>query len=279
MNTVWQPAARRGADLCVLAGLVLVLTGTAKAQEVDHSHALYDGVLKAHVRDGQLDYRALKSSPNALHRYLDEMAAVTESNSTSWDESRRLAFLLNLYNAATIRLILDHYPVKSIKDIGNWRRGPWDQGTVRLFGNTVTLNDLEHGILRKKYDEPRLHMALVCAAKGCPPLRNEAYRAPRLEEQLADQTRVYLASPAGMSIDRQAGKVFLSSILKWYGDDFVSKYAPQTPFAGQNEGKSAVLNFCARYAPEIHRRYLKAGSYSVHFLDYDWALNQVKGPR
>ena len=166
------------------------------------------------ISNGQVDYMGLKADPKALDRYLTTLATVSGVQLQSWTESQQLAFFINLYNASTLRLILDNYPVKSIKDIGSLFTGPWDQPAVRLFGKTVTLNTLEHALLRKQYHEPRLHMALVCAAKGCPPLRSEAYTAERLNEQLDAQARTYLASPAGLHIDR-AGAACRRAWAKW----------------------------------------------------------------
>jgi hypothetical protein len=182
--------------------------------------------------------------------------------------------LINLYNAATLKLIIDHYPVKSIKDIGSFFKGPWDQPVVRLFGNTITLNHLEHDILRKQYSEPRIHMALVCAAKSCPRLRSEAYLAEKLDEQLKDQSRGFLTSPPGLSIDRKKKAVYFSSIFKWYGDDFIAKYAPAAGFTGLNKTERAVANFCSAYLVSADSDFLAAGGYSVKYQDYDWSLNE-----
>ncbi|MBW6487244.1 MAG: DUF547 domain-containing protein [Syntrophobacterales bacterium] len=148
---------------------------------------------------------------------------------------------------------------------------------VRLFGNTITLNTLEHGILRKQYNEPRLHMALVCAAKGCPPLRSEAFTGERLNEQLDDQARRFPGNPLAFRIDRRNEVVYFSSIFKWYGDDFRARYAPTTGFIGLNETRRAIANFCSRYLSDADRKYLEAGGYAVKFLDYDWSLNERKG--
>jgi len=156
-------------------------------------------------------------------------------------------------------------------------KGPWDQPVVRLFGNTITLNTLEHGILRKQYNEPRLHMALVCAAKGCPPLRSEAFTGERLNEQLDDQARRFPGNPLAFRIDRRNEVVYFSSIFKWYGDDFRARYAPTTGFIGLNETRRAIANFCSRYLSDADRKYLEAGGYAVKFLDYDWSLNERKG--
>ena len=183
---------------------------------------------------------------------LATLAAVSRPDFEAWSEAQQMAFLINLYNAATLQLIRENYPVKSIKETRRLTRGPWDRRIVRLFGEKISLNNLEHDILRKKYKEPRLHMVLVCAAKGCPPLRSEAYRAARLEAQLTEQSRIYLASPAGMRIDRPAKRLYLSAIFKWYGGDFPSL----TDFAETYSGKSLTG--------------LKLG-----YLDYDWSLNDL----
>jgi hypothetical protein len=130
-------------------------------------------------------------------------------------------------------------------------KGPWDQPVVPLFGKTITLNTLEHKIIRPQYHEPRAHMALVCAAKGCPILRSEAYTADKLDDQLDDQSRQYLATPAGLVIDRKKDTASISAIFKWYGDDFASIPA----FIGKHSGESVE-------------------GLKIKYLDYDWSLNE-----
>ncbi|MBR9986934.1 MAG: DUF547 domain-containing protein [Desulfosarcina sp.] len=214
------------------------------------------------------------SDTKGLERYLDATADVGKTQFNDWNESERLSFLINLYNAATLKLIVDHYPVKSIKKIGSIFRGPWDQPVVRLFGEDITLDNLEHDIIRKKYSEPRIHLALVCAAKGCPRLRSEAYAAERLDEQLDDQSQDFLSSPAGLHIDRESQVVYFSSIFKWYGEDFIVGYSPTSEFTGLDRIERAVANFSSRYLSASDRDYLKTGGYSVKYLDYDWSLNE-----
>lgn len=260
---------------CLLLAFLLVAAALpAAAQDFDHTHRLYDSVVNTFVLEGWVDYRGLKANPGKLNQYLAGPAQVSEKQFNAWNEARQLAFLINLYNARTLLLILDHYPVKSIKDIGSIFKGPWDQPVVRLFGRTITLDILEHEILRKKYSEPRIHLALVCAAKGCPPLRSEAYTAENLDAQLDDQARQFLANPIKFRIDRLKRVVHLSPIFKWYGGDFRGKYAPISGFSGLNENERAVINFCGRYLSPNDRAYLAAGGYSVDFLDYDWSLNE-----
>jgi hypothetical protein len=234
---------------------------SSPAAEFDQSHQLLDQVLHQYVKDARVDYKALKASPEELNRYLAQLAAVGKSEFKQWNEKQQLAFLINAYNASTLKLITDHYPVKSIKDIGSFLNGPWDQPVVKLFGQTITLNTLEHGILRKDYSEPRIHFALVCAAKGCPPLRSEAYLGARLDEQLDDQAKSFLAASSKNRVDAQNHVVYLSPIFKWYGEDFVKK-------AG------SVLNFLQNYFPERDARELRQGEFKIKYTDYDWSLNE-----
>ena len=233
----------------LLSIVCLGLTLAAFAQEFD-SRA-YDDLLKTFVENGRVDYQGLKADPAPLIKHLIWVGQITEAEFNSWADPQQLAFLINLYNASTLQLILDHYPVASIKKIGTLFKGPWDQPAVTLFGKTITLNELEHGVIRKQHNEPRVHMALVCAAKGCPILRNEVYTAEKLDEQLADQSRQYLATSAGLIINRKKGVANISSIFKWYGDDFVS-----------------VPDFIQKYSGESIR------GMKIRTLKYDWSLNE-----
>ncbi len=207
-------------------------------------------LFQRHIQNGQVDYHTLKENPLPLIRAMAAASAVTEKDFASWNKNRQLAFLINLYNTATLQLIVDHYPVESIKKIGNTFKGPWDQSVVPLFGKKITLNELEHEIIRKQYPDPRIHMALVCAAKGCPVLRSEAYTAEKLDEQLNDQSRIYLNSPAGLVINRAKKEANISSIFNWYSGDFRS--VPE--FVEKHSGQS--LN-----------------GLKIRYLNYDWSLN------
>ena len=166
---------------CLIAATLLygLLVTSARASEFNHSHKLYANGLKQYVKGGLVDYSELKSNPNELRSYLDQTATVSEADFNSWTQERRLAFLINLYNAGALLLIIDHYPVASIKDIAADSKGQWELPVVSLFGEKITLNHLEHGIIRKSYDEPRVHFALVCAALGCPSLKLPEHSAGR----------------------------------------------------------------------------------------------------
>jgi hypothetical protein len=244
-----------------LAWAFLFLAQLPQAYAFDHAHATFAEVLQGHVRaDGRVDYAALKQNPQKLLQYLETMAAVDEAAFRSWDEKQQLAYLINLYNAQTLKLILDHYPVESIRDIGMLFMGPWDMQIVPLFGRKVSLDYVEHGILRKQYQEPRIHFALVCAAKGCPPLRREPYAAEKLEAQLEEQGRIFLATPHKNHIDSQKKTVYLSPIFKWFKKDFQAKH-------------ENILDFIVPYLPADIATEITDQKYDVKYMDYDWTLN------
>jgi hypothetical protein len=260
--------------ITIAVGLILSGCNNAKAEIFDPNHAIYNGLLKDFVKDGLINYAGLKQNPGRLNQYLENLSRISKDEFTSWNENEQLAYLINLYNAATLKLIIDHYPVDSIKDIGWFLKGPWDQKFVELFGDTITLKTLEHEIIRKDYDEPRIHMALVCAAMGCPTLRKEPYVGEKLEAQLDEDAKKFLNNKKGLQIDRREKTVSLTSIFKWFGEDFVNKYAPKSGFEGFNKTEQAVLNFSSRYLPEEEQAYLRVGKYSIKYLDYDWSLNE-----
>jgi len=252
----------RSTFLTVLAAFSLTsLSGFAQDSGFDHTHAAFTAVLQSHVKNEKVNYAALKASPDALGSYLASLAAVKEGIFNGWSKDQRLAFLINLYNAATLKLVVDHYPVKSIKDIGSFIKGPWDQPVVHVFGQTVTLNHIEHDIIRAKYDEPRAHFALVCASIGCPPLRAEAFDAARLNEQLDDQGKVFFATTAKNRVDAKGGVLYLSPIFKWFTKDFTAK-------------SGSVDKFVAPFFNDADKASILSGKLDIEYTDYSWSLNK-----
>ena len=242
-----------------------------------------NAVLKKHVDDsGMVDYKALKSDSKKLDAYLASVAAFDPTVYASWPDAKKKAFWMNAYNAITLKSILNKYPIKagllrglafpknSIRQIA----GVWDKTQWTVMGRAMTLNDIEHKTLRADFDEPRIHAALVCAAMGCPPLRDEAYAADRLEEQLDEQMRDFLTNPLKFKIDRTSNTVYLSSIFEWYGEDFVTSFGTDTKYKGHSDIERAVLNAIRLHLSEVDRAYLDSASFSIDYLDYDWSLNE-----
>ncbi len=260
--------------LIVIIVLLSCCLSVVNAKDIDHNYSQYSNLLKKYVGNGLVNYQDLKSNQMELEQFLTASGSILKKDFLLWSKDQQLAFLFNIYNASTLKLIINHYPLQSIKDIGGFFKGPWDQKIVKLFGETITLDKLEHQILRKQYAEPRLHVALVCAALACPHLRSEAYTAIKLNDQLNEQAKNMLADPLKFRIDKEGGVVYLSSIFKWYGDDFISEYSPVSGFDGLNKKEKAVVNYVMQYISDSDKAYLKNGNYDIEYLDYDWSLNE-----
>lgn len=256
--------------------LIAVTAGVVRGQGVADE---YEIVLKQHVdENGLVDYAAIKESPARLEAFAAALARLPRATYDEWNDESKIAFWINAYNALTLKLIVDHYPIqpstlkKLIYPANSIRHipGAWDTVTFEVMGEKMTLDHIEHGILRKEFDEPRIHMALVCAAVSCPPLRREPYRGEELGDQLDDQTRRFLSNPERLAIDRDAGVVRLSAIFDWFAADFVRQYGNE----GGRSDQDAVINFVGRYVGDDDRLYLEKGGYDVKHFDYDWTLNE-----
>ena len=247
------------------------ITRESIAQTESFNYQDYALVLANYVNDrGLVDYSALQANRQSLDRFNQSLAEVDVNTYQSWSESEQLAFLINAYNSLTLQSIIDREPLeKSIRDIP----GVWKIRKFQVAGSSKTLDNIEHDTIRKDFNEPRIHAALVCAAMSCPPLRNEPYLPDKLDEQLDEQVNKFINSPQGFKLDRQENKVYLSSIFKWYGKDWIDSYNIKDKFAGSRKEK-AVLNFLSNYLSPEERQYLEKGRYKVIYLDYDWSLNK-----
>ena len=230
----------------------------------------YASVLATYVNsEGEVDYATLKENRDALDRFNADLGALDRATYESWTESQQIAFWINAYNSLTLQAIIDNYPVESIRDIS----GVWTRLNFTVLGEAMTLDHIEHGILRKDFNEPRIHMGLVCASIGCPLLRAEPFVGDRLATQLDEQTVEFLSYARNFRLDRDSGEVLISSIFKWFGEDWKTTYGTEEKFEGFNDEKRAVLNFIAEYVDEGDRSYMTEGEYKLKYLDYDWGLN------
>lgn len=239
-------------------------------------YSSYAEVLRSFVSEaGLVDYAALAQRREPLDRFVSQLAAVDPRQLEQSPKPAQLAFWINAYNALTLRVVLDHYPIRagffrsllypanSIRQIP----GVWDEIRFTVAGRERTLDEIEHQILRRRFHEPRIHFALVCAALGCPPLRREPYEERRLEEQLDDQVRRFLTDPRKFQWDEERRMLRISPIFRWFEEDF----SGACPEGGG--GRSAVLCFLQRYLPASQRRLLSSSSLRIEYLDYDWSLN------
>ncbi len=239
-------------------------------------------VLKEHVDDnGLVAYGPLKDNREPLERFLRAVAGLDAKRLERRPEPEQIAFWINAYNAIAIEIILKNYPIRPARPMKEFPRssiqqipGVWDTLRFEVAGRPLSLNEIENEVLRKRFHEPRIHVALVCAARGCPPLRGEPYRGDRLDAQLDDQARRFLAKPDKLRIDRANGTVHLSSIFQWFGRDFVSQEGSESnsPY-GEPEG--AVIRFVSKYLSEQDRAYLAAKARRIRYIEYDWGLNEA----
>ena len=230
------------------------LQGLGAAQgRVDHSD--YASLLKAHVHDGAVDYQGLKKNESRLDNYLEILSRV---NPDQLEPAERMAFYINAYNAWTIKLILSKYPdLTSIKDLGTLFQSPWKKKFVKLNGQKVTLDHIEHEILRPRFRDPRIHFAVNCASKSCPPLLAEPYTGSRLEDQLEGATERFINDPQSNYV--KGDTLYVSRVFKWFGEDF----------------NNDIKGFFQKYARrELAARLAAAKTeLKVAYLDYDWSLN------
>ena len=272
----------------LLAAIVLIAApwGAVFAQ-FDHAHGAWNALLKKHVvlidggKASQARYAGFAQDRAQLKAYLDSLAKVSEAEFKGWSKPQQMAFLINAYNAYTVEKILTRYPdIKSIWDFGKLFGNPFKDSFFVLLGRPGTLDRIEHETLRAKgaYDEPRVHFAVNCASIGCPMLREEAYVADRLDAQLEEQARRFLADRSRNRLNAKTGSLEVSRIFDWFKDDWQSGYRGfdgKTPPIGSRE------QYFARYAMLLaddpaQQKLVEEGKAPLVFLEYDWTLNDAK---
>lgn len=225
--------------------------------------AAYARLLAAHVRDGLVDYKGLKANRMDLDAALRAYADVSEREFAGWTVPQRLAYLINLYNMTVLKIVVDDYPLSSIRKAGGWFSGdPFEWKAVSLFGHRISLNLLLRNYIRRDYAEPGVHLALCQGARASPPLRAEPYDGERFYEQIADQARVFLSRAPHNRIDTQRRRMHLSPVFKWYASDF----ARQT---------GGVEGYVRMIAPAEWGVRDVAGRFSISYSDFDWRLNDL----
>lgn len=224
------------------------------------THETWDGLVKKHVSEsGIVNYKGFIQDSTQLYRYLDKLKR-NHPNETNWTKDEQLAYWINAYNAFTVKLIIDNYPTKSIKDIKNglpFISDVWEINFIQIEERNYNLNDLEHRIVRKRWKEPRIHAAFNCASFSCPRLRNEAFTAEQLDKQLDDQMRYFINNPDKNKLDPDNPKMSKLFSNLWYGKDFTQTGLTKIEFINQ-------------YA-EVK---INKGA-DIDYLDYIWTLNEA----
>jgi hypothetical protein len=222
------------------------------------SHQIWDQLVKAHVKpNGMVDYKGFIRDKNKLESYLKLLSDNAPDRKT-WSKNQQLAYWINAYNAFTVKLIVDNYPTKSIRDLGPKLKIPlikdvWHYRFFKIGGVESSLDEIEHSILRKEFDEPRIHFAINCASVSCPPLLNEAFVAEKLEAQLTKVAVAFINDPIRNKITSDHAQI--SSIFSWFQGDFTKK--------------GTLIDFLNRYSTVK----IKSNARISH-LDYNWNLNE-----
>jgi len=228
-----------------------------KSDSTAISHDKWTTLLQAHVKDGKLDYKGIIKDSILFNEYITELES-SLPNDANWSQEEQYAYWINAYNAFTVQLIIQNYPVKSIKDIKGgvaFINSVWDIKFIKIEDQEFDLNNIEHGILRKKWEDPRIHFAVNCASVSCPALQDKAFTAPDLEAQLNQATRDFLYNKSKNDLDPDNPK--LSPIFSWFKSDFT-------------KGQS-VIEFVNKYIDTPIKK-----SANVSKTEYDWNLNDVQ---
>lgn len=240
--------------LCfIFHGPVGLISDSRSETAVDYS--IYADLLITYVHQGNVDYRGFKTEESKLDRHLKVLENVDPDRLS---RNEQFAFYINAYNAWTIKLILSGYPgIKSIKDLGSIFQSPWKKKICRIDGDVVTLDNIEHDILRPRFKDPRVHFAINCAALSCPPLLSQPFLGSTLDRQLDDATRAFINNPKRNYLDGEI--LYVSRIFKWFGKDF----------------DDDIIGFFLTYADDHLKKELEAkkNSIKVEYLSYDWSLN------
>jgi len=234
--------------------VLFIASGTAWSRDpVDHRP--YEYLLGKYVSDGRVDYQGIQREEDLLDQYLTIIENVDTDRLT---KDGQFAFYINAYNAWTIKLVLSGYPgINSIKDLGTLFRGPWKKRICRINGKVLTLDEIEHEILRPRFNDSRVHFAINCAAKSCPPLISVPYREETLNRQLDESASAFINNPARNRIEDTT--LYVSAIFKWFRSDF----------------NNDIAGFVLRYAQgDLKVRLETVGDrVRIEHLDYDWSLN------
>jgi len=261
----------------ILALITFAALSSSALAQFDHSHAAWATLLKKHVvtidggKASQVRYAGFQQDRAELKNYLDTLSKVSAAEFKSWNKNQQLAFLINAYNAATVEKILTRFPnIRSIWDFGKLIGNPFKDRFVRLLGNEMSLDNIEHDTIRADgaYNDPRIHFAVNCASIGCPMLREEPFVADRLDRQLDEQVARFLSDRSRNRFNAETKSIEVSKIFDWYGDDFRKGHRGITSLP---QYFATHANLLASRADE--QALLREQKLPVRFLEYDWGLN------
>lgn len=261
----------------------VLLLGDAGLFAGNFDHSGFDRILQKYVKNGRVNYKVLKTDHQTLATYLRDLEEVSPADFHTWSREEKLAFWINAYNAITIEGILRNYPIQpggffsrrrfprnSIRQIKDF----WDTVFIRPLGQNLTLNQIEHEILRKGFHEPRIHFALVCASLGCPQLPSRAFSAEHLEQQLQAAARNFIRNPAKVRLEKSKNILYLSAIFNWYKGDFSQLSSKDKRLMKYKKNIRGVVTFLLHYLSKEEKNFILQNHPKIKYLPYDWTLNE-----
>lgn len=266
----------------VSAGMLTLTTSIlpASANMANDIYASWDSDLNKYVdRDGYVNYRSWKANRSGVDSFLASGSKISAEDYSQMSKEQKLALWINLYNAGTIKQILDHYPIhktglnfypdSSIRQID----GVWDKYKLQAAGKQVSLSDIENKILRAEFKEPLIHFAINCASHGCPKILNHSYKSETVYKEMEASAHAFVNDTNKNRIDIKKQKLELSRIFEWFGDDFKERYGGNG-IAGRSNRESAVLNFILKHVDIPQREMIRSNQFALSYRPYDWSLNE-----
>jgi hypothetical protein len=277
----WNTKLMKSMFLTALGLLTAISVNNALAQSFDHSPC--DSLLQKFVVDGMVNYRGLQQNRELLAECLENLEKIDSKDFQSWPQDQQKAFWIDAYNIITIEGIVRNYPIKggglfsrmrfpnnSIRQISNF----WDTVFIKVMGQDITLDDIEHEILRKEFKDPRIHFVLVCAAMGCPLLESKAFFRDDVHRRLERAANNFINSPEKVKLDQEDNVLYLSSIFAWYKGDFPASDKAQGQFDKYGKKDRGVVAFVTERLPMADAKYIIDRQPKIKYLDYDWSLNE-----
>ena len=268
-------------SLTILSSFFVLAFASLPCIAFDKEHSKLTGELSKYVHDGLIDYASWKEHPEILNSYLSELGKISESQYKSLSHNEKKALWINAYNAFTIKLVLDNYPIvgkskyypaDSIRQI----KGFWEDNQTEICGEKVSLEDIEHNNLRRDFHDPRTHFAVVCAAKGCASIRKEAFSGDKLESLLDQSARDFVADPDNVEFDFENKKVTVSKIFLWFPLDFAKSVGLGKRFPPPTDDEIVIRYILANSPQAVRDKFgdlENVKEYQVLYREYDWALN------
>jgi len=244
----------------------ILITGFNIAQD----NSIYDALLKDYVKNGLVDYEHLKSDVR-LDNYLEQLSKTDPDKFP--DKNSEMAFWINAYNAFTLKVVSENYPLRSITELNNGGKllndlpgkTVWDKKFITINDKKISLNYIENNMLRGKFNDPRIHFAIVCASISCPPLRPESYNSTNLVKQLNDQAKIFFNDTTRNSFNLKGRVANLSHVLDWFGKDF-----------GNNDKEKLIFVSFFLFKEISNEIVIHTSEWSIKYKDYNWGLNSIR---